>query len=144
MPTRRGLRDWRRWGGTGWGVGQWAGWEGSPADARDRVGLGDKGHGAGVGTNPPHVTGWTLVKLGLDQNRGGHVPGVWRTAGVVRSGQVAIGVGLLGEVEERVLLLGVEVGESKGGGCGGDLRIDIISGSNDCRVFRLIGLVRLV
>ena len=91
------------------------------------------------------MTGRALVELGLYENGGGDVSGVWRTVGVVRSGELGI-VGGLGKVQKRVLLLGVEVGESEGGWCGGsgDLRIDIISGCNDCRVFRLIGLGRLV
>jgi hypothetical protein len=39
-------------------------------------------------------------------------------------------------------LLAVEVGQGEGAGHGRawDLRIDIISGSNDCRIARLIGL----
>ena len=92
------------------------------------------------------MTGRALVELALDENRGGHISAIWRTVGVVRSRQLSMGVGWLAEIQKRGLLLGVEVGESKGGwgGWTGDLRIDIISGSNDCRVFRLIGLVRLV
>ena len=86
------------------------------------------------------MTGRALVEWALDQNGGGDVGG---TVGVVGSGQLRVGVGRLGEVEEGGLVLGVEVGEGKGGWCG-DLRIDIISGCNDCRVFRLIGLARLV
>lgn len=141
MSMRRGLGGRGRWDGSSWSDAQWAGWLRGPTDTWDRIGLGNKRHGAGVWTDTPHLTGPTV-----QESRGGQITGAWGTVGVVRSGRLIVGARELVKVGEGRLVVEAEVGEGEGCGCGGawDVGIDIISVWNDCRIFRLIGLGRLV
>jgi hypothetical protein len=84
------------------------------------------------------VTTRILVGLPPQWGLGGQISGVWRTFGTVR---LRVKSGELVGIQERGLLA-VNIGESEGGRWR-DLGVGIVGVGNDCRILRVIGLVRL-
>lgn len=85
------------------------------------------------------MTARTLVGLSLQQSLGRQIAGVWQAFRVVRS---RVDIGKLEGIQECGLLA-VDVREREGrrGVGAGDLRAGIVGAANDCRIFRVTGLV---
>ena len=88
------------------------------------------------------MTARALVGLPLQQRLSSQIASVWWAFCTVR--ELRVGTGKLVGIQECGLLT-VDVRQSEGRRSvgTGDLRIDIVSAADDCRIFRLIGLARL-